>query len=92
MAAYVPLILIVTAGFATTMAGAWWIQKRTGRSGWVDTIWTFAVGAAGVTFALWPLGPTTARQLLVAGLAALWSARLGTHVAMRTARGGDNPP
>lgn len=91
MAAFILLVTFVAAGFGATMAGAWWLQKRTGQSGWVDTIWTFAVGAAGMAFALWPIGPWTPRQGLVAAFAALWSLRLGVHVAMRTARGGDDP-
>lgn len=91
MAAYILTVVIVAAGFSAAMVAAWWIQKRTGQSGWVDTIWTFAVGAAGVAFALSPPGPITMRQSLVAALAAFWSLRLGIHVAMRTARGGDDP-
>ena len=29
------------------MAVAWVVQQRTGNSGWVDTIWTFALGLIG---------------------------------------------
>ncbi|MET4389470.1 steroid 5-alpha reductase family enzyme [Bradyrhizobium sp. F1.4.3] len=35
---------------AILMAFAWEVQQRTGNSGWVDTIWTFAVGLAGKEF------------------------------------------
>jgi len=36
------------------MAGAWMVQQHNGNSGWVDTIWTFAVGLVGVGGAVWP--------------------------------------
>ena len=38
-----------------------------------------------------PPRPAALRPLLVAGLAALWSLRLGSHIVLRTARGGDDP-
>jgi steroid 5-alpha reductase family enzyme len=46
------------------MAGAWMVQRRTGNSGWVDTIWTFSLGLASVGGALWPVqgAPPAARQ------------------------------
>ncbi len=89
------------AAFAATavalslaMTVAWAAVTRGAKSGWIDATWSFLVGAAGVTLALapiqeWPAHP--ARQWLVAGLAALWSLRLGLHIALRTARGADDP-
>jgi hypothetical protein len=69
------------------MAGAWMVQQHNGNSGWVDTIWTFAVGLVGVGGALWPVAGAAphARQWLVAVLVAIWSVRLGLHIAVRTA-------
>ncbi|CAN5910918.1 DUF1295 domain-containing protein [soil metagenome] len=76
------------------MTGAWAVQLRTGQSGWIDTIWSFAVGLVGAAAALAPIagqqGPTV-RQLLVAAVALAWSARLGFHIMRRTLRGGDDP-
>ncbi len=79
-------------GLSAAMAGAWLLVDRSGRSGWADTVWSFAVGAGGVAAALAPLssGPT-GRQALVAGLVAVWSLRLGGHIAARTRAGGDDP-
>jgi steroid 5-alpha reductase family enzyme len=79
--------------FSALMAAAWGVQQRTGNSGWVDTIWTFSLGALGVAGALWPLGDgvITARQVLVAILIAVWSLRLGIHVALRSATMTDDP-
>jgi steroid 5-alpha reductase family enzyme len=91
------LVLEALAGIALSlsilMAGAWMVQQRTGNSGWVDTIWTFAVGLVGAGSALWPVSGAApnARQWLVAGLVAIWSLRLGVHIAVRTAGIADDP-
>ncbi|TPM37006.1 DUF1295 domain-containing protein [Mesorhizobium sp. B2-3-4] len=76
------------------MAAAWFIASRDGKSGWVDAIWSFAVGAAGIAMALvpWPgWQQSETRPVIVALLAAIWSIRLGLHIAVRTLRGGDDP-
>jgi steroid 5-alpha reductase family enzyme len=90
------LQILTVAGIAMAlsllMGLAWIVQQRTGNSGWVDTIWTCSVGLVGAAAALWPLaGALSARQILVGGLVLLWSARLGTHIARRTASGIDDP-
>ncbi len=56
---------------SATMAGAWLVALQTGRSGWIDAIWSFATGVFGATFALIPLadGELSWRQMLVAALA-----------------------
>lgn len=70
------------------MAFAWGVQAVTGNASWVDAVWSFATGLAGVMAALVPLGgPTTARQWIVAGLVAAWGGRLGWHIAQRSAEG-----
>jgi len=77
----------VTGFLSIAMAAAWTLAMWTRNGGWADSFWTFSVGIAGMTAALWPAadgaGPST-RQLLVAALAALWSLRLGIHIAART--------
>ncbi len=77
------------------MTLAWWLQMRTGKSGWIDTLWSYGVGIAGVALTLLvPLASDEAispRQWLVASLCALWSVRLGTHILLRTLSGGDDP-
>lgn len=77
------------------MALAWWVQKETGKAGWVDTFWSYGVGIAGGSLALFvPLvasNPVSPRQWLAASLCALWSVRLGTHILLRTLGGGDDP-
>jgi steroid 5-alpha reductase family enzyme len=78
---------------SAAMALAWSVALRTGRSGWIDATWSFAVGAAGVGAALVPVGnsTTSGRQMLVAAMVGLWALRLGIHIARRTAAGGDDP-
>jgi steroid 5-alpha reductase family enzyme len=86
-------LVAIALSLSILMAIAWMVQQRTGNSGWVDTIWTFSVGLAGAGSALWPVGGSApnARQWLVAALVAIWSLRLGTHIAMRTAGISDDP-
>ncbi len=83
--------LIVAVGLSVAMGVAWLVAERTGRSGWIDAIWTFATGLAGIALALLQASPAASRPLLVASLAGLWSFRLGSHIVRRTARGGDDP-
>jgi steroid 5-alpha reductase family enzyme len=90
---YLEALAAMAVSFSVLMAGAWMVQQRTGNSGWVDTIWTFSLGLVGAGAALWPLAGTApnARQWLVAGLVAIWSLRLGVHIAIRTAGITDDP-
>ena len=91
--AFLAALAVIAFALAILMAFAWMVQQRTGNSGWVDTIWTFAVGLVGAGSALWPVAGegSQARQWLVAGLVALWSVRLGTHIAVRTRGITDDP-
>jgi len=90
---YLAALVLIAASLSILMAGAWLLQQRTGNSGWVDTIWTFALGLVGAAAALWPIdgAAPNARQWLVAALVALWSLRLGLHIAIRTAGISDDP-
>jgi steroid 5-alpha reductase family enzyme len=88
------IVASIAVALCAVMALAWLVALRTGQSGWIDAIWSFAVGAAGVAAALLPVEGSQAfpeRQYLVAGLAAAWSLRLGLHIVARTLRGGDDP-
>jgi steroid 5-alpha reductase family enzyme len=91
----VPALLCAAVFLSLCMALAWWVQKQTGKSGWIDTFWSYGIGLAGVSLALLvPLtagNPISSRQWLVAALCALWSVRLGTHILLRTLGGGEDP-
>src|ERR1700691_5482464 len=86
------LVAAVSLGLAVAMAMAWLVQRVSGNAGWVDAIWRFSTGVAGVVYAVFPVqaGGATGRQMLVAALAAAWALRLGLHIAGRSARGGED--
>jgi steroid 5-alpha reductase family enzyme len=90
---YLAALVLIAVSLSILMAGAFLVQQRTGNSGWVDTIWTFSLGLVGAAGALWPIAGTApnARQWLVAALVAIWSLRLGIHIAIRTAGITDDP-
>ena len=90
---YLIAIVGLTVAFALLMAGAWLLQQRSGNSAWVDTIWTFSLGGLGILSALWPIDgdAPNARQWLVAALVAIWSVRLGSHIAFRNSKIKDDP-
>ena len=85
MVLYLEALAAIALSLSLLMAGAWMVQQRTGNSGWVDTIWTFSLGLVGAGSALWPVAGAApnARQWLVAALVAIWSLRLGVHIAVR---------
>ncbi|MBX3568504.1 MAG: DUF1295 domain-containing protein [Rhizobiaceae bacterium] len=87
------LAIGIAVALSATMAGAWAVALGSGRSGWIDAIWSFAVGIFGVIASLSQIGAGDwlPRQMLVAALAGLWSLRLGLHIARRTLQGGDDP-
>lgn len=84
------LLLFLGVVMAAAMALAWSIARRPGKSGWTDTIWSYATGAGGVIAALLASGPIE-RRLLVAAMIGGWSLRLGTHILRRTLKGKDDP-
>jgi steroid 5-alpha reductase family enzyme len=90
---YLEALAAIALSLSVLMAGAWMVQQRTGNSGWVDTIWTFSLGLVGAGSALWPVAGAApnARQWLVAALVAIWSIRLGSHIAVRTSGVSDDP-
>ena len=69
--------LLAVVVLCALMALAWALAQRTGQSGWVDVVWSFSLGIAGVLVALlpWDGGPS-GRQITVAVLVAAWSLRL----------------
>jgi steroid 5-alpha reductase family enzyme len=90
-------LVIITAycvaAFSLIMALAWWAQRRSGNSGWIDVTWTFGTGGIATIAALvaivhpWPQW----RQVAVAALVACWCVRLGFHIVIRTHAVADDP-
>lgn len=80
------LFIATAGGLSAMMSLAWFVQRRTGQSGWIDATWSFAIGAAGLFLSLAPLegslsGP---RQYLVAFFALVSASRLGLHIVARS--------
>lgn len=86
-------LVVIAAALSVIMTGAWFAWRRTGNSGWVDTVWTFGLGLTGIVGALVSVGGAAwqPRQFIVAAFAAIWAARLGVHIATRTAKITDDP-
>ena len=76
------LLAIDAAAASTMMALLWLVARRIGNASYVDVAWAYGVGGAGVLDAALAGGSTTHR-LLVAVVAAIWSARLGTFILVR---------
>lgn len=88
------LFLLVAIVLSAVMLAAAYAVTRGAKSGWVDATWSYLIGVSGITVALTPVAgwegdPT--RRMMVAVIAGLWSLRLGTHIALRTLRGGEDP-
>lgn len=90
----VALFLLVAAAHCFAMVSMWLVVLRGARSGWVDAVWSFLVGAAGIAAAVAPVEGWAGdwqRRLMIAVIAGLWSCRLGIHIARRTLDGGEDP-
>lgn len=85
-------LVTLSAALSVVMTGAWLIWRKTKNSGWIDTTWTFGLGLVGILTALLPFThPLNLRNWLVAAMAAIWSLRLGLHIAFRTRGITDDP-
>lgn len=83
------VFIFAAALLSLLMAGAWALQRATGNAGWVDVVWSFGLGLAGLVLALSP-GDFTMRQIAVAVLIGAWSVRLGVHIARRSMTGPED--
>ncbi|MDB6092555.1 MAG: 3-oxo-5-alpha-steroid 4-dehydrogenase [Verrucomicrobia bacterium] len=76
------LLLIALAALCVAFAGLYFVARRFDNYGVVDIAWSYAFGGLTAFYALggpgWPV-----RRALVAAMVVLWSARLGTHLAIR---------
>lgn len=85
-------IVVCAVALSAIMSVAWLIRQQTGNSGWVDATWTVGLGLVGIGAALLlPPHNFPPREMVVALLVALWAARLGIHIAVRTAKISDDP-
>ena len=90
----IAVLALAAVGLAAAMTFAWAVALATGRSGWIDGIWSLSVGLTGAAAALVPDpsgDPSQWRHWLVAALAAIWGLRLGGHIVWRTRGAPDDP-
>ncbi|HEX2852703.1 MAG TPA: DUF1295 domain-containing protein [Opitutaceae bacterium] len=77
-----PLALSALAGLCLAFAALYFVARRMDNYGIVDIAWSYAFGVVAALYGLlatgWPL-----RRALIAGMAMVWSARLGTHLFIR---------
>jgi steroid 5-alpha reductase family enzyme len=60
----------------------WWLALRINNLGIVDIAWSYAFGPVAIFYAATTHGDPV-RRWLIAGMATLWSVRLGTHLYIR---------
>ncbi|UGX99240.1 DUF1295 domain-containing protein [Bradyrhizobium barranii subsp. barranii] len=90
VSAFVLGLVGVSAALSLIMTIAWLVWRGSRNSGWVDTIWTFGLGLVGFAGAVIVM-PMRLQSVLVAAMAAIWSLRLGLHIARRTRGITDDP-
>jgi steroid 5-alpha reductase family enzyme len=71
------------AGVAMLMLALWTVQWRTKNAGIVDVAWAFGTGVLGIWLVLASPQGDLQRRILIAAIAAIWSVRLGIHLASR---------
>ena len=77
-----PMISLAALGclaVSLMMVGLWLVQRRTGDAGIVDAGWAAGIGALAVFYAVAGTG-LPERRLLIAGMAAVWAARLALYI------------
>ena len=75
--------LVSVAAFAVVlMLVIWWLALRINNLGIVDIAWSAAFAPVAIFYAATTHGDPT-RRWLIAGMATLWSLRLGTHLYFR---------
>jgi len=80
-----------SAVLVAAMTCAFLVRLATGRSGWIDTIWSAAVGLAGLLAVALAGGGDPLRRAMVGAIVGLWSLRLAGHIFARTRGAGDDP-
>jgi steroid 5-alpha reductase family enzyme len=75
------------------MSGAWLIRLKTGKSGWIDAIWSLSIALTGLiaSWAPFDWSNLTPRQLIIGFCVLVAYSRLAFDICYRTARSGDDP-
>jgi len=84
------LLIIVAISLSLIMSFAWALERKTGKSGWIDAIWSLSVGLGSVIAVLLADTPWQRRSAILILILA-WSLRLGLHIAQRSMSHGEDP-
>ncbi|ASV83084.1 phospholipid methyltransferase family protein [Ochrobactrum quorumnocens] len=84
------LLLIVAISLSAIMVFAWALEQKTGKSGWIDAIWSFSVGVGSV-IAVLLANASWQRRSAILLLILMWSLRLGLHITQRSMGHGEDP-
>ncbi|MFZ1680023.1 MAG: DUF1295 domain-containing protein [Rhizobiaceae bacterium] len=88
----IAVLVFCAIALAVVMAGVASFALRTGRTGFIDAVWSGATGlAATAAILLATASAPTGRQWLAAALMAAWTLRLGGHILARSVRHGADP-
>ena len=82
------LLLVSIVLLSAIMLAGWAWQEYRHNGGWADVFWTFGLGAVGSGGCI--VVAETPRGWVVATTVALWSLRLGLHIAERTLHGPED--
>ena len=77
-----PLLALALAGLCTLFALLWLLCRRLDNYGFVDVAWAYAFAPLAVFYAWFSPG-WYLRRFMLAGIAVLWSVRLGSHLLKR---------
>lgn len=83
--------LLTATGIAMAlMLLAWLLYRATDKASWVDAFWAGNLAVLAMGYA-WFLPGYATRRAVVAIVGGLWGARLAAHIAVRVARGPEDP-
>ncbi|AJY48225.1 DUF1295 domain-containing protein [Martelella endophytica] len=85
------ILLILFVGLCAGMAIAWAVQRSTGNSGWIDTIWAALCGIAGLFVIIAAEDGNPGRKWFAGLIVGIWAVRLAGHIAMRSSGKKDDP-
>jgi len=84
------LLILVAISLSAIMTLAWVIERKPGKSGWIDAIWSFSVGI-GSLLAVVLANATLQRRWAILIIILIWSIRLGWHIVQRSLSHGEDP-
>jgi steroid 5-alpha reductase family enzyme len=79
-----PILLTALVGLCLVFVALYLVCRRLDNYGFVDVAWSYAFAFVAIYYA-WAAPGWLPRRLLLAGMAILWSLRLGTHLLRRVA-------